>query len=148
MSIRDRAYKKATIAYENNIRHLEAELVKEFLVAEQALEEKKQIRNQTEGLVCQLVKDLECLKERYKTLTMTDKDLHTLGIPKEQEKREVQFIRKLKKEEEGNPGSIRHLAGIPTQEGWETVYMPFGMDGGREGRGYYYLREKYKKSDD
>ena len=46
------------------------------------------------------------------------------------------FIRKLKKSEEGNPA--HYLSRIPDKAGWRKVYKPYGKDGSRSGRGYYY----------
>ena len=53
---------------------------------------------------------------------------------------ELEFIRTPTKAEAKNPGSTNNLAKLPEREGYETVYKPYGPDGGKEGRGYYYRK--------
>lgn len=45
------------------------------------------------------------------------------------------FIRELTKREKANP--TRHISEIPKKEGYEVVFKPYGKDG----RGYYYIKE-------
>ena len=51
---------------------------------------------------------------------------------------EAKFIRKLKKSEEANPS--HYLSKIPDKTGWHKVYKPYGPDGNKSGRGYYYVK--------
>ena len=50
---------------------------------------------------------------------------------------ENRFIRKLKANERGNP--TRHIHKLPALPGHEIVYKPYGDNGEKEGRGYYYV---------
>lgn len=72
--------------------------------------------------------------------------LAELGLDKPVAKAEAEatpteiFIRAPKKSEYGNPS--RSLSSIPDKAGYEKVHKPYGPDGDKSGRGYYYVQSK------
>ena len=56
-------------------------------------------------------------------------------------KYESHFIRACNKREAVNPPARHNILKITKKEGYQVCYRPFGIDGSRNGRGYYYEKQ-------